>query len=248
MIVFRHLGGTRVKITALLTGRGNNTLKDKNILDILGHPVMYYPAHSAKKAKYIDYYYCSSDDEKILSTAEKEGYKRIVRPDYLGAPSAQHVDVIKHAISVIEPLGELGDILVVALANNVTIKSEWIDTCVKMMMDDMELSAVVPVYEDNDHHPLRGKRVVNGRLEMYEQGVTGNISTNRQDLPTCYFLSHNFWVINTKKLIESNYEGQQPWGFLGFNIGYYEIEESIDIHKEVDLLLAKDWIQRNYTD
>ena len=27
-----------MKVTALLTGRGNNTLKDKNILDILGHP------------------------------------------------------------------------------------------------------------------------------------------------------------------------------------------------------------------
>ena len=33
-----------MKTIALLTGRGNNTLKDKNILDILGHPVMYYPA------------------------------------------------------------------------------------------------------------------------------------------------------------------------------------------------------------
>ena len=32
-----------MKVTALLTGRGNNTLKDKNILDILGHPVLYYP-------------------------------------------------------------------------------------------------------------------------------------------------------------------------------------------------------------
>ena len=33
-----------MRVTALLTGRGNNTLKDKNILDCLGHPVLYYPA------------------------------------------------------------------------------------------------------------------------------------------------------------------------------------------------------------
>ena len=30
-----------MKTTALLTGRGNNTLKDKNVLDILGKPVLY---------------------------------------------------------------------------------------------------------------------------------------------------------------------------------------------------------------
>ena len=56
----------KMKVTALLTGRGNNTLKDKNILDVLGHPVLYYPAHAARMAKSIDTYYCSSDDEKIL--------------------------------------------------------------------------------------------------------------------------------------------------------------------------------------
>ena len=111
----------------------------------------------------------------------------------------------------------------------------------------MTISAVVPVYEDNDHHPLRGKRIdQNNRLQMYEQGVTGEISTNRQDLPKCYFLSHNFWVLNTKLLKQSNGEGQQPWGFMGDNIAYYEIEESIDIHKMIDLYIAKEWIEENY--
>ncbi len=233
-----------MKVTALLTGRGNNTLKDKNILDVLGKPVLYYPANAGKNAKSVDYHYCSSDDIKILDIAEDMGYKRIVRPDYLGAPTAQHVDVIKHAIDVI-PNEELGDILVVILANNVTIKSEWIDKCVQMMKDDMSISAVVPVYEDNDHHPLRGKKAVNGRLEMYESGINGKVSTNRQDLPTCYFLSHNFWVLNTHLMIDSNYEGQQPWEFMGNNIAYFEIDESIDIHKKIDLLIAQDWLINN---
>ena len=237
------------QVTVLLTGRGNNTLRDKNILDILGHPVIYYPAHAAQKAKLVNNYYCSSDDEKILTAAEEEGYTRIVRPDYLGAPTAQHVDVIKHAVQHIQKVGELGEILVVLLANNVTVKSEWIDSCIRMMQEDNSLTAVVPVYEDNDHHPLRGKKVdENGKLQMYEGGITGNISTNRQDLPKCYFLSHNFWVLNTKKMLQSNYEGQQPWGFMGDNIGYYEISESIDIHKMIDLYIAKEWILENYTD
>ena len=236
-----------MRVTALLTGRGNNTLKDKNVLEVLGHPVLYYPAHAAKKARCFDSFFCSSDDEKILIEAEKEGYKRIKRPEYLSTPSAQHVDVIKHALTVI-PDSVLGEIVVVILANNVTIKSEWIEICVNMMQNDMSLSAVVPVYEDNDHHPLRCKRVENGCLQMYEKGIEGRISTNRQDLPKCFFLSHNFWVLNTKKMLDSNFEGQQPWGFMGDRIGYYEIDESIDIHKETDLFLASEWLKKSYVD
>lgn len=237
-----------MKSIALLTGRGNNTLKDKNVLELLGHPVIYYPAHAGKESKKIDSFYCSSDDEKILRAAEEEGYERILRPIELALPSAQHADVIMHGLAEIGNRETFPEILVVILANNVTIKSSWIDECIDIMENDMSISAVVPVYEDSDHHPLRAKTVENGRLQMYEKNVTGKISTNRQDLPPCYFLSHNFWVLNTKKLLESDGQGQQPWGFMGDNIAYIEIDESIDIHKEVDLIIAKEWIESNYED
>ena len=45
-------------------------------------------------------------------------------------------------------------------------------------------------------------------------------------------------------MIKNNYEGQQPWGFMGNNIAYYEIDESIDIHKTIDMFIAKEWIKR----
>ena len=38
-----------MKIVALLTGRGNNTLKDKNVLPVLGRPLCQYPAMAAKE-------------------------------------------------------------------------------------------------------------------------------------------------------------------------------------------------------
>lgn len=236
-----------MKITALLTGRGNNTLKDKNVLDILGKPVLYYPANAAACSQLITDKYCSSDDEKILSAAEEcGGYKRIVRPAELALPTSQHVDCIMHALDVMEAEGNLPDILVVLLANNITVKTEWIDECVQKMIDDPTLTAVVPVYVDNDHHPLRAKTLNDsGLLEMYERGITGKVSTNRQDLPPCYFLSHNFWVLSVP-FLKSGEEGQQPWGFMGRRIAPYVIDESIDIHDETDLLIAREWIKENY--
>lgn len=234
-----------MKVTALLTGRGNNTLRDKNVLDVLGHPVLYYPANAGIKTTVIDEFFCSSDDEKILSAAEKLGYKRIVRPAELALPNSQHEDCIKHALGVME---NQPDILVVLLANNVTVQSKWITECVEMMKNDMSITAVVPVYQDNDHHPLRAKKKrADGLLDMYEEGVEGTVSTNRQDLPSCYFLSHNFWVLNVKSMME-NKNGQAPWRFMGDRIMPYEIDESIDIHHEEDLYLASQWIQKSYVD
>ena len=78
--------------------------------------------------------------------------------------------------------------------------------------------------------------------------MTNFVSTNRQDLPKCYFLAHNFWVLNVHRMLYNRGQGQPPWTFMGNNIAYYEIEESIDIHKEIDLYIAKEWILENYTD
>lgn len=238
-----------MRIYALLTGRGNNTMKDKNILDILGHPVLYYPAKAACNSKYITKKFCSSDDKKILEEAQKLGHIPIMRPSEYAQPNSQHVDCILHALQVMNEIDQKPNILVVTLANNVSIKSEWIDTCISKMLDNPMLTAVVPVYIDNDHHPLRAKRIgENGLLEPYEKIIESNISTNRQDLPNCYFLSHNFWVLNVSALNNYQENGQPPWKFMGNQIGYYLVDKTVDIHEEVDLYLAKKWIEANYVD
>lgn len=236
-----------MKVNVLLTGRGNNTLKDKNVLDVLGKPVMYYPANACKKSSAVNNFYCSSDDDKILEIAQSLGYIRIKRPAELALPTSQHIDCILHGLKFMENCKDLPDILVVALANNVTIKSSWIDDCVDIMKKDMSVTSVIPVYQDNDHHPLRAKKIdSNGLIQMYEN-VNGHVSTNRQDLEPCYFVSHNIWVLNTEYVL-SGKTGQAPWSFMGDRIVPYVIEESLDIHHKIDLTVAKEWIEKNYTD
>lgn len=87
-----------MKIAALLTGRGNNTLKDKNVLPVLGKPLLYYPAMAARSCELITDFYVSSDDEKILNAAAECGYKKILRPAELALPTAQRVDAIVKCI------------------------------------------------------------------------------------------------------------------------------------------------------
>lgn len=237
-----------MKVYALLTGRGQNTLQDKNVLDVLGKPVLYYPAVAVKESKYVQKLYCSSDNDKILNAAKDIGYIPIRRPPELAAPTAQHIDCIYHALEVISQIEETPDILVVILANNVTVKTQWVDGCIEMMQSDRSISAVVPVYLDNDHHPFRAKRMsISGDLTMFDASHAPQAtSSNRQDLPACYFLAHNFWVLNVKTLLDKTQHGEPPWGFMGKKVKGYEIEESIDIHDIMDVEIAKIWLKNNW--
>ena len=234
-----------MNIVALLNGRGNNTLKDKNVREVCGKPLLAYPALAAKKSSRIQNFYVSSDDEKIRSAAHELGYKKIYRPPEFGRPDSNQDDVISHALTEMKRDGVEPDILVVLLANAVSVKAEWIDKCVDEILSDSTLSAVVPVVSDLDHHPFRAKRRgQDGLLEPFFNFEGREISGNRQELGECFFLCHNFWVLNVKRSICSEY-GQAPWKFMGDRIKPFEVDWSVDVHTEEDLERSERWIRKN---
>lgn len=232
------------KIVALLTGRGNNTLKDKNVLPVLGKPLLYYPAMAAKKSSLITDFYVSSDDDKILNAAADCGYKKIKRPERLALPTSQHIDAILHALEVMNEDGVKPDILVVLLANSGIVKTEWIEESIRNILNNSDISASVPVLLEQDHHPYRAKRLrADGCLDTWFDFSEQNISTNRQDLPECFFLCHNFWTLNIDKSVYSD-NGQKPWTFMGNNIKPIIVEDSFDIHTEEDVLKTEKWLEK----
>ena len=233
--------GRGCSVVALLTGRGGSSLKAKNLIQICGKPVLAYPALAARDSRIIRAWYCSSDDKGILDAAEGYGYRRIERPEEISGPSSQHVDAIRHAIDCMHNDGCDPEIVVVLLANNVSVKTEWIDDCLGMMLADPSVSAVVPVYEDNDHHPLRAKRLSDGFLAPFIDG--GNVSSNRQDLEKCFFLCHNFWCVRVSAVRSG--KGHPPWGFMGASVVPYVVGKTVDIHDACDVKAAKDWLDSN---
>lgn len=234
-----------MKIAALLTGRGNNTLKDKNVLPVLGKPLLYYPAMAARSCRLITDFYVSSDDAKILDAAVACGYKAIKRPAALASPTAQHIDAISHALGVMKADGCQPDILVVLLANSGIVKTEWIEVSIKNLLDDKSLSASVPVLLEMDHHPFRSKRLrADGCLDTWFDFKGRKVSTNRQDLPENYVLCHNFWTLNLKNSLYSGEEGQQPWTFMGDKIKPIVVDESFDVHDEEDIARTEKWLLR----
>lgn len=235
-----------MNVVALLTGRGNNTLPDKNILPVLGKPLISYPANAAKNVKLVNHFYVSSDDNKILDIAHNLGYKKIKRPSELASPTAKHMDAILHAVNHMKEKDNLEpDILIVFLANSATVKSEWIEKGINDILKDSFISSVVPAYQEQDHHPYRAKRLnENGSLDTFFDFADKEISTNRQELEPCYFLGHNFWVLNMKNSLYST-DGQKPWTFLGNNIKPIVVDECFDVHTMDDIKRSEQWVENN---
>ena len=234
-----------MKTVALLTGKGNSALKDKNILEVCEKPLMAYPADAAKRSNLISDFFVSSDDEQILAIAYERGYKKIKRPAELARPDSQHVDAILHSLDVMKQEGVEPDILIVLLANTVCVKTEWIEQCVRQIIDDPTISSVVPVISDQDHHPYRAKRIGKGGfLEPFFDLGEKEVSSNRQELSGCFFLCHNFWVLNVKESVRSE-KGQSPWKFMGDRVKPFQVEWSVDVHTEEDLIRSKTWVKAN---
>jgi N-acylneuraminate cytidylyltransferase len=233
-------------VIALLTGRGNNTLTDKNIYPVLGKPLLQYTAQAARKSRYIEGFFVSSDCTKILDAAANCGYKKIVRPSELALPQSQHVDVLKHALTEIRRSGVEPSILMVQLANVGTIKTEWIDEAIVKLSEDKNASAAVLVHEDMDHHPYRAKRIdEDGSLKSFFNFRGKKISSNRQDLPPSYYLDHSIWVLRVKKSLDAKKTGEPPWGFMGSKVLPIITKGCFDVHDRVDIEKTEKWLIEN---
>lgn len=232
-----------MRVYGLITGRGNNTLPNKNIMEVFDRPLLAYPAIEAKKHIQAQNLYISSDDDKILSAGEQYGYKPIKRPLSISGPDAQHADAITHALECMEEDNqESVDILVVMLANSATIEASWIVDAITMIENDSTITSVVPAYKEQDHHPYRAKKIdETGKLVPYFDFENEFVSTNRQELPDNYFLSHNFWVLNVKKSIELN-DGDKPWTFLGKRTMPIIVDDCFDVHTMDDIERTKKWL------
>lgn len=229
-------------IVSLIIGRGGSSFKNKNIIDVSGYPLVLWSGGAAKRSKYIEKFYCSSDSEKILDICSKIDYDRIKRPSNLSTSTSQSCDVVRHAITHIEKkIKKSIDILVVQHANVGTITEHMIDKCIDILNKDLSASAVIPTHVKNEYHPARAKFIdSDGYLK---QALDGTYSANRQDLEEVYFFDHSFWVIRGEIAKKKN--GQPPWDCMGDKIIPFLTNGCFDVHNKEDIVRTEKWIQEN---
>jgi CMP-N-acetylneuraminic acid synthetase len=233
-------------IPALVIGReGSEGFPGKNVSDVLGRSLCWYPIKAAQEADEVDSVYVSTDFDKIASLGRDMGANIIERDPSLATSDASAYDVFKDGIDSIDDAeGEDIEAVALLLCNSPTLTARRLDEGITSLRDNENLDSVVSASRYNMHSPLRAKKHSDGKLVPYvpPKEIEG-ASPNRDSQPDTYFLDGSFFVIRPRCLKDGI--GQLPYNWIGDEVGLVENQAGLDIDYRWQVPQAKHWLLKH---
>jgi len=226
---------------ALIMGRGGSkSILGKNVMTVLGRPLVTYPIQSALNARKIDLVAVTSDCPEILRIAKDLGIFPIVRPPELSHDTAQMVDGITHALEAIG--GEI-EYLVTLHANCATHSHGLIDRCIGRLEAQPEADSCVSGAIDKSVHPFRTRKLGEDGLLVPWMPVPPDTSSNRQSLAPCVILDGACRAMRVATCFPP--VGVPPFSYLGRTILFEENPGGRDVHDADDVQLTEAFLLRH---
>lgn len=186
------------RILALIPARGGSKgIKDKNIVPLLGKPLISYSIEAGKASKYIDTIVVSTDSQKIAEVAVLYGADiPFLRPKELALDTSKTIDAVIHAIDLINSKKPVYDVLILLQPTQPLRTSFDIDRAIETYFenDENDLASVSLVTD----HPLLIRSISeNGNLIPLLQK---NSTCRRQDMPPYYRINGCIYINKIKEL------------------------------------------------
>jgi CMP-N-acetylneuraminic acid synthetase len=231
-------------IVALLTGRGGSKgIPNKNIMPVLGKPMMSYPLNAANKSKYIDKVFVSTDSPDIAKIGEDYGAETIWRPDELCTDDSLHEEAIAHGYNYLVNQKKMQiDIIVVLLCNCVTILSNSIDDGIEQLQKDLSIDSCVTVSEYSEYNVARAMKIENDRLRTFLPQEELNFSTcDRKSMGPTYFCDSGAYICRPR-CMDLSY-GIKPFRWMGKEIKPIIQKDGLDVDNMRGLAIAEYWLK-----
>lgn len=217
------------RICTICARGGSKGVKNKNIRDLMGKPLIVHSILQAKNSGLFKIIAVSSDSDLILSVAEQAGVDYIIkRPDELASDQAAKVPVIQHCVLEVERLsGTKFDTIVDLDATSPLRSVDDIKNVVSMLEDENKSNVITGM-------PARRSPYFN-LVEVDAQGVV-NLSkklvvpiVRRQDSPKCYDMNASIYAWQREIFFESK-------SLFHKDTTLYVMpeERSVDIDSELD--------------
>lgn len=228
---------------SIITARaGSKSIRDKNVYEVAGKPLIAYPIKASQDAGLIDKIYISTDGDSIADIGRKMGCEIIWRPEELRGDSINHGEVIKHAVEVVDEKEKDLKNVVLLLGNTVMIDGEIIDKALKILDERSDLDSAMTVWEAADDHPFRSMEIVDGLLQPYGD-PNRQVSTERQSYKKAYYYDQGVWAFR-KECVQRR-GGPNPWWWMGkksFPIVRLWVTGR-DIHTVLDVAISEWWLE-----
>jgi len=236
-------------ICSLILGRkGSVGFPGKNLYDINGQPLAWYPMQTALNTHEIDCNFISTDDPELIRLGEKVGFEVIKRPDYLATSEALGDDAYKHGYEVItEIIEEKPELLVLMFCNAPTVTTAQISEGIEMMRNDPTADSAITVSRYNMYSPTRARKVdSNGTLQPYidfeHHPELENINCDRDSQGDVWFADVAVSIIRSENL-DNLEEGLLPQRWMGKKILPIYNEAGLDMDYEWQIGQVEWWLK-----
>jgi len=216
---------------ATICARGGSTgVPRKNILPILGKPLIHYTIEQALACPLIDHVYVSTDDEEIAEVARQAGAQvPFLRPAEMATSTAAKIPVIQHLVDWVVDSGIKVDKIVDLDPTSPLREQEDIQSCIEML--DSETDVVITGY----------LAIKNPYFNMVEQQPDGYYSlvrrlegdvNQRQRAPKVYAMNASIYVWHPYTLNKGLWDGKAKLHIM-------PRERSVDIDELIDFKLVE---------
>ena len=237
-------------ICSLILGRkGSVGFPGKNLYEIDGHPLAWYPMQAALNTVEIDHNFISTDDPELMKLGKILGYKVIERPDYLATAEALGDDAYKHGYEeIIKFIGQKPEFLVLMFCNAPTITPEQISRGINMLRNDSSADSAVTVSKYNMYSPTRARKVdKNGTLQPFiyfeHHPELENLNCDRDSQGDVWFADVAVSIIRPENL-DNLEDGMLPQRWMGKKILPIYNEAGLDMDYEWQIGQVEWWLDK----
>jgi CMP-N-acetylneuraminic acid synthetase len=223
------------KIVSLIGARGGSQgIKNKNIIDVGGQPLISYPILDSLRCSYIEETYVSTDCEEIASIAKEFGANvPFIRPKEYASDTATDYDYFKHFISWFYITYDEYPLYIIHLRPTTPIRNkEYLENAIEKIIAYPHSTSLRSVEELNECSYKMFKLGQEGLyLEgLYEdyKGIKDYSNLPRQQFPKEYKPNGYIDIIKPKCMLESS-------SLHGNKILSYITPKSIEIDTKEDL-------------
>lgn len=220
------------KFLAIITARsGSKGIRDKNIKEMDGRPMIAYTIEAAKKSGIFDTVMVSTNSERYAQISKEYGAEvPFLRPQNLASDTSNSMDVIEHVLLELGKSGHTYDYFML-LQPTSPLRTEADITKAVELLFEKHANCVVSVCEA-EHTPIY-MNTIDASLSI-DDFIPKNAAKRRQDLPKYYRLNGAIYLCDTGYFLK--YKDFYKSGSYAYIM---DRGNSVDIDDEIDFKLAE---------
>jgi CMP-N-acetylneuraminic acid synthetase len=228
-----------MKTLAIVTARGGSKgIPRKNIVPLLGKPLLAYTAAAALTASRLTRTVLSTEDEEIARIGREYGLEvPFLRPPELARDDTPTIPVLQDVVRRLEEVEEPYDAVLTLQPTNPFRRPEDIDGAIELL-ERTGADSVISFVDVGEKHPARMKFITSdGRVvdPPFAEQFEGQ---RRQELPALYIREGSIYLTRRAILMEQNsLKGRdcRAW--------FVPIERACNIDTPFDLFLAEQMLK-----